>query len=72
MKGYDKVRPNSIARTYQLTPELVARLSATAQAHRVSINDLVGYLLDRALDQVETGALVIRTCEGSLRRIVHG
>jgi hypothetical protein len=44
-------------KTYLVSPELVQRVKATAQHYKVGQNELVRFLLGRALDQLDAGEL---------------
>ena len=44
-----------VRKTYLLTPDLVQRVEALAKQERVGINELVRYLLDTVLTQIEAG-----------------
>ena len=46
-------------KTYLLTPDLVQRVEALAKQERVGINELVRYLLETILTQVEAGEVSI-------------
>ena len=48
-------------KTYLLTPELIERVAALAEAEQVGINELVRYLLRSALHQVESDEMEIPT-----------
>lgn len=48
-------------RTYMLSEEVVERLDATARRLAVGQSDLVNFLLDQALTQVEAGKLTVPT-----------
>lgn len=61
-----------IARTYKLSPELVKRLNAKAGELRIFPSDLVRFLLDKGLDQVDAGELVISTRPAHRHIIVEG
>lgn len=60
-----------ITRTYLLTPELVNRLERMVEEHRVGHSDLVRFLLDRALTQIERGNWEIPTKPPRLFLIDH-
>jgi hypothetical protein len=51
----------TVNRTYALNPEVVERLNATARRLSLRQSELVDFLLDQALDQVETGSLIVPT-----------
>ncbi len=51
----DEDLDKTVRKTLILTPRLVQRIKATAQAEKVGQNDLVRHLLTRALDQVDSG-----------------
>ena len=48
-------------RTYILDDQVIERLDATARRLAVGQSDLVNFLLDQALDQIEAGALKVPT-----------
>ena len=45
--------------TYILTPQLINRLKAQAAEHNVQLNELVRFILDEALTQLEAGQLTL-------------
>jgi hypothetical protein len=60
-----------LSRTYRMTQETIDRLAVTAEMYQVGVSDLVRFLLNAALDQVDRGALDIPTTGPGLRRIIH-
>ena len=56
-----KTPPGQATReTYVVARSLIDRITETATTHDMTQNELVGYLLTWALDQVETGQHAIR------------
>ncbi len=50
-------KPKYQRKTYLLEPEMVEHIANLAEREQVPINDLVRFLLDRAIEQVESGEL---------------
>ena len=56
--------PRYKRKTYLVAPDMIARIEAIADSERVGINELVRYLLDHALSEVESGEHTIPTTAG--------
>lgn len=56
--------PTYKRKTYLVAPEMIERIEAVADQERVGINQLVRYMLDLALTQIETGEHSIPTTDG--------
>ncbi len=63
-KKVKKAAPSYKRKTYLVAPAMIERIEAVADQERVGINQLVRYMLDMALTQIETGEHKIPTTAG--------
>ena len=54
-------------KTYLLTPDLIDRIEALADDKRVGINELVRFLIETSIEQIEEGEIIIPTKPGKRR-----
>jgi hypothetical protein len=57
-------------KTYLIAPDTIKRIAKLAKQERVGVNELVRYLIDFALDEIESGRHKIPTQAEEYRRIV--
>lgn len=70
VKAAQPAAPDMIVRkTFLLTPDLVTKINRLAKLENVGINELVRYLLNEAIEQVNSEQLKVPT-KPSKRRIV--
>ena len=63
-KKAKKAAPSYKRKTYLVAPSMIERIESVADQERVGINQLVRYMLDMALTQIETGEHKIPTTAG--------